>query len=294
MYIVNLIFGVVFGIALFFAAIELTGPLFSDAARGVSLVAFLALPLASLRLFRALNVHLRTMRANLLAVLASAGAALALAHVADPLGAFVTAAWSFGAARVLHALALAILELAAWERTGGGDVRWWRRAIRRYLAAQEEWLFGLSTQPLALLPYLPIVAASHAVVSWPSHVREWAVSWGLIFGLALLVHALALFVPRVIAFLEPHEDASPPRSRLPPHRVADSLDEDLAILGVARDASAEEVRRAFRRRALEFHPDRNGAGGRSDLFVRLTQARDRVLAHLRARQRGTGSAASSA
>ncbi|MCC6525802.1 MAG: J domain-containing protein [Polyangiaceae bacterium] len=47
------------------------------------------------------------------------------------------------------------------------------------------------------------------------------------------------------------------------------------ILGVARDATAEELKRAFRRRALETHPDR---GGDAAAFRRVKAAYERALA----------------
>ncbi len=45
------------------------------------------------------------------------------------------------------------------------------------------------------------------------------------------------------------------------------------VLGIDRDASSEEIRRAYRKRALELHPDRNG-GSRAaeEAFKELTEA----------------------
>ncbi|MEW6072595.1 MAG: molecular chaperone DnaJ [Planctomycetota bacterium] len=47
------------------------------------------------------------------------------------------------------------------------------------------------------------------------------------------------------------------------------------VLGVERDASADEVKRAFRKKALEFHPDRNKENPRAEeLFKEAAEAYD--------------------
>jgi Ca-activated chloride channel family protein len=45
-----------------------------------------------------------------------------------------------------------------------------------------------------------------------------------------------------------------------------------SILGVSRDASPEELRRAYRDAALHLHPDKNVAPGDTELFLEATQA----------------------
>ena len=55
-----------------------------------------------------------------------------------------------------------------------------------------------------------------------------------------------------------------------------ALDDHYGLLGVRTDADAAEIRRAFRRLALRFHPDRAGPGG-AETFQRLMAAY-RVLA----------------
>lgn len=45
-----------------------------------------------------------------------------------------------------------------------------------------------------------------------------------------------------------------------------------AVLGVARNASDEDIRRAFRRMAMEYHPDRNRNPGAEDKFKEINEA----------------------
>ena len=43
-------------------------------------------------------------------------------------------------------------------------------------------------------------------------------------------------------------------------------------LGVDRSANDEQIRRAFRRKAMEFHPDRNKTPGAEDKFKEINEA----------------------
>ena len=45
-----------------------------------------------------------------------------------------------------------------------------------------------------------------------------------------------------------------------------------SVLGVARNADGEDIRKAFRRKAMEFHPDRNKQPGAEDKFKEVNEA----------------------
>jgi len=44
------------------------------------------------------------------------------------------------------------------------------------------------------------------------------------------------------------------------------------VLGVSKSASGEEIKRAYRKLALQYHPDRNKEAGASDKFKEVTEA----------------------
>jgi len=45
-----------------------------------------------------------------------------------------------------------------------------------------------------------------------------------------------------------------------------------AILGVPRDADEQTIKRAFRKLAFEYHPDRNKAPGAEERFKEISEA----------------------
>ena len=44
------------------------------------------------------------------------------------------------------------------------------------------------------------------------------------------------------------------------------------VLGVSKTDNDEEIRRAFRKRAMEFHPDRNKEAGAEEKFKEINEA----------------------
>lgn len=49
------------------------------------------------------------------------------------------------------------------------------------------------------------------------------------------------------------------------------------LLGVTSDASAREIQTAFRKAAMEVHPDHNTASEAAEAFARIKEARDELM-----------------
>ncbi len=49
------------------------------------------------------------------------------------------------------------------------------------------------------------------------------------------------------------------------------------ILGVPRGAGKEQVKRAFRKKAMQYHPDKNNAPGAKDMFIKVNEAYEALI-----------------
>ena len=53
------------------------------------------------------------------------------------------------------------------------------------------------------------------------------------------------------------------------------FESDLRLLGLESGAGNDEIKKAFRKKSLIYHPDRNG--GNAEMFQRLVEAKERLL-----------------
>lgn len=53
------------------------------------------------------------------------------------------------------------------------------------------------------------------------------------------------------------------------------FESDLRLLDLESGASNEDIKSAFRKKSLIYHPDRNG--GNAEMFQRLVEAKERLL-----------------
>lgn len=51
------------------------------------------------------------------------------------------------------------------------------------------------------------------------------------------------------------------------------------VLGLRQGASDDEIRKAYRKKAMEYHPDRNNSPDAQELFIRITEAYEYLISH---------------
>ncbi len=51
------------------------------------------------------------------------------------------------------------------------------------------------------------------------------------------------------------------------------------ILGIKQNASDDEIRKAYRKKAMEYHPDRNSSPDSQEMFIRINEAYEYLMAH---------------
>lgn len=51
------------------------------------------------------------------------------------------------------------------------------------------------------------------------------------------------------------------------------------VLGLRQGASDDEIRKAYRKKAMEYHPDRNSSPDAHEMFIRITEAYEYLTSH---------------
>lgn len=51
------------------------------------------------------------------------------------------------------------------------------------------------------------------------------------------------------------------------------------VLGLQQNASDDDIRKAYRRKAMQYHPDRNNSSDSQEMFIRINEAYEYLISH---------------
>ena len=49
------------------------------------------------------------------------------------------------------------------------------------------------------------------------------------------------------------------------------------VLGISKNASPEEIKKAYRKKAIQYHPDKNPSAQAQELFIQITEAYEIII-----------------
>lgn len=110
----------------------------------------------------------------------------------------------------------------------------------------------------------------------PLRARQMLVRAAQVFGLPRALAERILLNLSGQRFWDSAQNGANDYRQTPPRRPMPSRSEDLALLGLGHDASAEDIKRAYRQKVKALHPDRLQAQGLPESMLR--QATERMAA----------------
>ena len=119
--------------------------------------------------------------------------------------------------------------------------------------------------------------ALRAFSGWPDEKRSRVKRWAWQGFLLSVFFVVARYAPWIWLFVRPHAGRNYQHTYQHPHQSDMTEANALAVLGLRKGATRDQIKQAYRDRMRQVHPDH---GGNVDEASRLNQARDYLLKRL--------------